>query len=261
VCEKDSKLVKTPAEKAYLGKVIGVGILRADVVKVGDPTTHVKLKSPDIQQALSFEQQIRDIDAAINGEGTYVHFEPRKEEILTGKEITQSLTDIARVKEERASTNGPVQEAQHHMTIFKAQSPSTMHGKLQDASLGLSSTGLNFTLGLASPKKLKAQTTRKAKGSKLKKYKENKGPIGKERAVDWLRKQAHGDDTSNETKMEIDHSEVGVKRRARSPLSELVNNEGNGKRIRVEGEVKKLGKILAQHLGSAKVGNQPRRVQ
>lgn len=61
--------------------------------------------------------------------------------------------------------------------------------------------------------------------------------------------------------MEIDHSEVGVKSRARSPLSELVNNEGNRKRIRVEGEAKELGKLLAQHLGSAKAGNQPRRVQ
>ena len=47
--EKDSKLVETPAEKAYPGKVIGLGISRADVVKVGDPTSHVKLKSPDIQ--------------------------------------------------------------------------------------------------------------------------------------------------------------------------------------------------------------------
>jgi len=136
-----------------------------------------------------------------------------------------------------------------------------MHGKLQDTSLGLSSTGPNFTLGPASPKKLKAQTIRKAKGSELKKYKENKGPIGKERAADWLRKRAQGDDTSSETKMEIDHSEVGIKRRARSPLSELVNNEGNGKRIRVEREVKELGKVLAQHLGSAEDGNQPRQMQ
>ena len=61
--------------------------------------------------------------------------------------------------------------------------------------------------------------------------------------------------------MEIDHLEVGVKTRAQSPLSELVNNEGNGKQIRVEREVKELGKLLAQHLGSAEAGNQPRRVQ
>lgn len=65
------------------------------MVKVGEPITHVKLKSPDIQLALSFEQQIRDIDAAINGEEIDVHSEPHKEEILTGKEITQCLTDVA----------------------------------------------------------------------------------------------------------------------------------------------------------------------
>lgn len=61
--------------------------------------------------------------------------------------------------------------------------------------------------------------------------------------------------------MEIDLSEVGTKRRARSPLSELENKEGNGKQVRVEGEVKELGKLLAQHLGSAKANNQPRRMQ
>ena len=131
--EKDSKLEEMPAEKAYQGKVVGVGIPRTDVVIVGEPTTHVRLKSPDIQLALSFEQQIRDIDAAINGEEIDVHSKPRKEEILTRKEIMQRLTDVARVKEERVSTNGPVQEAQHHTTIFKAQSPSITHGKLQDA--------------------------------------------------------------------------------------------------------------------------------
>ena len=44
-------------------------------------------------------------------------------------------------------------------------------------------------------------------------------------------------------------------------MSELENKEGNGKQIRVEGEVKELGKLLAQHLGSAEADNQPRRTQ
>ena len=259
--EKEAERTETPVEKENPGKEVGVGIPRADVVRVGDLTTHINLKSPDIQQALSFEQQIRDIDAAINGEGIDVHSEPRKEEIVTEKEITLSLTDIARVKKERAITNGPVQEAQYQMPIIKVQSPTSMHGKLQETNVGLSNIGPNFSLGLASPKKPKSHNTRKAKGSESKKFKENRGPMGKERAADWLRKQAQGDDMSMETKMEIDHSEVGGKRKVRSPLLELVNNEGNGKRIRVEGEVKELGKLLAQHLGSAEAANQPRRVQ
>ena len=55
--------------------------------------------------------------------------------------------------------------------------------------------------------------------------------------------------------------EVGTKRRARPPLTELENIEGNGKRIRTEGEVQELGKLLAQHRRSAEAGSQPRRAQ
>lgn len=56
-------------------------------------------------------------------------------------------------------------------------------------------------------------------------------------------------------------AKMGAKRRARSSLTELDNMEDNGKRVRVEGEVKELGKLLAQHSGSAEAVNQPRRAQ
>lgn len=56
-------------------------------------------------------------------------------------------------------------------------------------------------------------------------------------------------------------AKMGAKRRARSSLTELDNMEDNGKWVRVEGEVKELGKLLAQHLGSAEAVNQPRRAQ
>lgn len=62
-----------------------VGIPRLDMAKVGVPPTHVNLKSPDFQQALSFEQQIWDIDAAINGKAPALYSEPRKDEIVIGK--------------------------------------------------------------------------------------------------------------------------------------------------------------------------------
>ena len=102
---------------------------------------------------------------------------------------------------------------------------------------------------------------RKLRGSDHKRNKENKGQTGKERIIGRTRKHAQVDDKSSKTNMEIDLSEVGTKRRARSPLSELENKEGNGKRVRVEGEVKELGKLLAQHLGSAEADNQPRQMQ
>ena len=111
--------------------------------------------------------------------------------------------------------------------------------------MGLSSHAPKFILGPASPTKLKTQTMRKLRGSDQKRNKENKGPTGKERIIGGTRKHAQVDDKSSETNMEIDLSEVGTKRRARSPLSELENKEGNGKQVRVEGEVKELGKLLA----------------
>lgn len=56
-------------------------------------------------------------------------------------------------------------------------------------------------------------------------------------------------------------AKMEAKRRARSSLTELDNMEDNGKWVRVEGEVKELGKLLAQHSGSAEAVNQPRRAQ
>lgn len=56
-------------------------------------------------------------------------------------------------------------------------------------------------------------------------------------------------------------AKMGAKRRARSSLTELDNMEDNGKWVRVEGEVKELGKLLAQHSGSVEAVNQPRRAQ
>ena len=55
--------------------------------------------------------------------------------------------------------------------------------------------------------------------------------------------------------------DTGLKKRARVPLTELEDKEDNGKRIKREGEVKELGQLLAQHLGSAEATMQPRRAQ
>ena len=49
--------------------------------------------------------------------------------------------------------------------------------------------------------------------------------------------------------------DMGIKRRARTPLAELENKEDNGKRVKVEGEIKEFGKLLAQHLGSAEAAD------
>lgn len=127
--------------------------------------------------------------------------------------------------------------------------------------MGLNHNDPEFKLGPASPKEIKIKTFKKSKGGDHKKNKENKGPAGKEKATVWTRTYNQRADKGCDTNMEVDLAEVGTKRKARPPLSELENMEGNGKRTRTEGEVKELGKLLAQHLGSAEVGCQPRRAQ
>ena len=55
--------------------------------------------------------------------------------------------------------------------------------------------------------------------------------------------------TTRDVNMEVDRVEVGSKRRCHTPLIEVEGENGNGKRVKVEGEVKELGKVLKQYLG------------
>nr|POF02119.1 hypothetical protein CFP56_71807 [Quercus suber] len=55
--------------------------------------------------------------------------------------------------------------------------------------------------------------------------------------------------TARDVDMEVDKMEVGNKRRCHTPLIEVEGENGNGKRVKVEGEVKDLGKVLKQYLG------------
>ena len=59
----------------------------------------------------------------------------------------------------------------------------------------------------------------------------------------------------------VDGTEARTKRRCRTPLTELQEENGNRKRVKVEGEVKELGRILKQHLGSVAAAKQPCRTQ
>lgn len=63
------------------------------------------------------------------------------------------------------------------------------------------------------------------------------------------------------TKMDIEEVEVGLKRKSRAPLEELLENVGTGKRPKVEEEVTVFGKLLATQMGSAAAAEQPCREQ
>ena len=84
-----------------------VGITRADVMKAVDTPTNTHPKAPIHLLPPNFEQQIRDIDAAIHRDVPGLISEPGKEMMLTGEENMQPHTDSRRVKEEWAKAIGP----------------------------------------------------------------------------------------------------------------------------------------------------------
>ena len=127
--------------------------------------------------------------------------------------------------------------------------------------LGLSQPGINFKMAHISPKQPKPHKMKKTTGGGQKKNKENKGYVRKNTDSGKECMQLQGESKGVEMLMEVDKVEVGIKRRLRSPLHELGNCVDNGKKVRMEGEVREFGKLLAHHLGSAELVNQPCRAQ
>lgn len=112
---------------------------------------------------------------------------------------------------------------------------------------------------MLSLKQQTAQGVRKFKGGSQKKNKGNRGVLGKKNKSGSEETQLQGEKTNKDLTMEFEMVDMGIKRRAGASLTELEDKEGNGKRIKREGEVKELGKFLAQQLGSAEAVMQPRR--
>ena len=115
--------------------------------------------------------------------------------------------------------------------------------------LGLSQSGFNFKMGHTSLKQSKPHKMKKNTGGGQKKNKENRGYVGKNMDSGKECMQSQGESKGVEMLMEVDQVEVGTKRRLRSPLHELENCVDNGKKARMEGEVREFGKLLAHHLG------------
>ena len=85
--------------------------------------------------------------------------------------------------------------------------------------------------------------------------------VGKENNAWGARGQIHGEEKVNVTSMEVDANDVGAKRKEHIPLEEILVNDETSKKLKLDGEAMALGKIMAQHLGSALVAWQPCREQ
>ena len=123
--------------------------------------------------------------------------------------------------------------------------------------LGLSQSGFNLKMEHISPKQLTPHKMKKNIGGGRKKNKENKVYVRKNMDSGKECMQLQGESKGVEMLMEVDKVEVGIKRRLRSPLHELGNCVDNGKKARMEGEVKEFGKLLAHHLGSRRLLTSP----
>ena len=102
-------------------------------------------------------------------------------------------------------------------------------------------------------KKLCGEGSQKTRVRKLKKGIEN---VGEEPSISIMEAMM-----VEEMAMEVDGMGTGTKRRCHTPLTELQEENGNRKRVKVEGEVKELGRILKQHLGLVEAAEQPHRTQ
>lgn len=78
------------------------------------------------------------------------------------------------------------------------------------------------------------------------KIKRTEGVPGIEKESDRGETRPQEDNNNVDGTMEIEMVDMGIKRRARIPLAELEGKEDNGKRVKVDGEIKELGKLFAQ---------------
>ena len=127
--------------------------------------------------------------------------------------------------------------------------------------MGLTQSRIAFSLGPSTTKLQKAQGIKKTRGGNERKNKENRDIPGKDKKLDGEETHHQRDTNTVVSTMEYEMMDMGIQRRARTPLAELENKEDNRKQVKVEGEIKELSKLLAQHLGSPEATAQPRRTQ
>ena len=86
---------------------------------------------------------------------------------------------------------------------------------------------------------------KKTKGGNQRKIKENREVPGIEKKLDREETKSQEDNNTVDGSMGIEMVDMGTKRRARVPLAELENKKDNGKRVKVDGEIKELSKLFA----------------
>ncbi|KAK9998173.1 hypothetical protein SO802_017776 [Lithocarpus litseifolius] len=203
---------------------------RADMGSVISMSSHIQVNTLKVPRISNFEQQLRDIDAAISGEVPDVIIEPNKEEELETEQFVLNRTVDSLETKEMSHANGLGTEAHSQNIAPGLQGPIMKMENQPGNVLGLSQSGFNFKMGPISPKQSKPNKSKKSNGGGRKKNKENNVYVGTNMEAGKEHMQPLGENKGVEMVMEVDQVEVGTKRRLRSPLYEVGNCIDNGKK-------------------------------
>ena len=147
----------TVSGHANLSKItVNRAATRADVEKDVASPANVCIKNPDSSLDLNFEQQLKEINDAINGSVPALN-SVTNQELFVGKEsITQARHVAIMEREERMHVRGLNVVDQAHPTTLGPQ--ETLHKPMHvsEEISGLIQSGVNFSLGLSSPNQQKA---------------------------------------------------------------------------------------------------------
>lgn len=156
----DGQVVSTQARTSsyenHPDEMVRMMISRADVEERTDTPCHVCIKNLDIPQVPSFEQQIRELDAAIN-ENAHGMDLATNQEISLGREKIMQVSEVAMLKQNvRSHALGSSVATQAQSSKVGPQSIALKPMQEQKENVSLFQPGINFNLGLSSPKHNKA---------------------------------------------------------------------------------------------------------
>uniref|UniRef100_A0A7N2KPR4 Uncharacterized protein n=1 Tax=Quercus lobata TaxID=97700 RepID=A0A7N2KPR4_QUELO len=207
---------------------------RADVDSLIDTPVHTRFTNLVFSHSSNFEQQLLDIDDAINDNVSAMTSVTNQEARVGWENNVQDVDKATLERKESTHANGP--HATAHAQSLKDGLQGTFFKPMQEPNkeMGLTQSGIAFSLGPSTTKQQKAQGVKKTKGSNERKNKENRDIPSKDKKLDGEETHHQRDTNAIVSTMEYEMMDMGIKRRARTPLAELENKEDNGKRVKVD---------------------------
>ena len=206
-----------------------------------------------------FEEQLREIDTEIFGKADM----GGNVQMVSKVRILESEKMVSANREEKVASEEPV----HGLGVgLLSSGPQDVMGlsKDLDGPAG-KNTSLDqvigkqcFQSGPKMPIANEGVLTRKAKSPNRKKPHTHACKFGKENVGKCTSNLQKANALTEITRMDTEKVEVGLKRKSRAPLEDVLENAGARKKPKLEEEVTTFGKFLATQMGSVAAAVQPR---